>query len=1207
MLFKVAGFEFRYQIRQPIFWVAVSIFALFAFGSVASSNIQIGSTDNVHKNGAFVIGQTTLLLAIIFMFVTAAFVSNAITRDDETGFGPMIRATPLRKFDYLYGRFLGAWGAAALAFLAGPVGLWLGSVAPWVDPETLGPFTPGPYLFSYFVLALPFITLSAALFFALTAITRSMMWTYVGVVALMVVRIVFVMLTRKPGMEHVGALWDPFGGSAFFEATHYWTASERNTLLPVVAGDFLWSKIIWAGVSAAFLAAAYPLFNFGGGAGGVFGRRRGVPASPTDGDSANTAASPEAVAKPLWRAAFDRRALWAQFMVRARLDAAQVFGSPAFFVLLGLSASLSMVNLWLSTDVAAYGGRIYPVTREMIIALRGAFDFFALVIAIYYAGELVWREREKHTHEIIDATPVPDWIFLAPKVAAIGVVLIATLLVGVLVAVIMQAVKGYANFEIDKYLLWYVLPGALDYILIAVLAMFIQSVSPHKFIGWAAMAVFLISTLVLGKLGFEHNLYQYGGGPATPLSDMNGLGRFWIGAYWFRLYWGAFAVMLLMLTNGLWRRGTEGRFLPRLRRLPSRLTGGAGVTVALALVVFAGSGVFIYINTNVWNPYRTALDDERWAANYEKAFLRYETLPQPKITKVKLDIQIWPRRTRVETQGVYLIQNKTNAPIGVLHVRFERDLKVEALSIQGATLKANYPNFNYRIYSFDSPMKPGETRTIGFSTVRAEKGFRNSGDFVDIVRNGTFVDDSRLTPHIGMDRTALLTDRTKRRKYGLVPELRMPKLGDPAALAFNYVRRDSDWVTADITVTTDADQTPVAPGYKTSEVVKDGRRTVRFVTDSPVLNYFAALSAKYSISTVHYKGVDISVYYDAQHPWNVTRIQRGMEAGLDYFQANFSAYQFHQVRVLEFPIIKGTFAESFTNTIPWSEGIFFIADNRDPERIDMVTYVGAHELGHQWWAHQVIGADEQGSTVLSETLAQYSAAMVMKHLYGPYMMRKFLKFELDSYLKARGGEVIEEEPLERVEGQSYIRYRKGSLVMYRLQDEIGEAAVNRALRHLIHDFAFKGPPYPTALDLVTDLRAEAPADKQALITDLFEKITLYDIKTTGAVARRRPDGRYDLVVTVVAKKFYADGQGRETPATLGETMDVGAFDVEPAKPGFASNKVIAVSKQLIHGGAQTINLVVNRPPKFAGVDPFNTLIERNSEANVTRVIEIKAQ
>jgi ABC-2 type transport system permease protein len=58
----------------------------------------------------------------------------------------------------------------------------------------------------------------------------------------------------------------------------------------------------------------------------------------------------------------------------------------------------------------------------------------------------------------------------------------------------------------------------------------------------------------------------------------------------------------------------------------------------------------------------------------------------------------------------------------------------------------------------------------------------------------------------------------------------------------------------------------------------------------------------------------------------------------------------------------------------------------------------------------------------------------------------------------------------------------------------------------LHDFAFKGPPYPTSLDLVRDLRAEAPADEQQLITDLFEKITLYDVKASHAVAKRRSDG-----------------------------------------------------------------------------------------------------
>jgi aminopeptidase N len=1129
-------------------------------------------------------------MAIIFTFVTAAFVANVIVRDDETGYGPIIRSTPLRTFDYLYGRFAGAFAAAALAFASVPVGLLLGSIAPWVDPETLGRFTAAPYLYAYFVLALPYLFLSAALFFTLTTVTRSMMWTYVGVVGLMVFRSVFAVATSKPGWEHVAALGDPFGLSAYLVAAHYWTASERNVLLPSLSGDLLWSRLLWMAIAVGVLVSALPLFKLASSK-GVSG-----PVGSKEADS-----EPPSRPAPGARPRFGPGAVWAQLIARTRLDAQQVFGSPAFFVLLALGAALSVINLWFATDVSTYGGRTFPVSRVMMQALNGAFTFITIIVAIYYAGELVWREREKRTHEIIEATPVPDWIFVAPKTVAIALVLIAATLVSVVVAMIMQAIKGYTGFELDKYLLWYVLPNAIDVTLLAVLAMFIQALSPHKFVGWAVMAVFLISTLVLNNLGFEDNLYQYSGTPDVPLSDMNRMGHFWVGAYWFRLYWTAFAAILLVLAYGLWRRGTEVRFLPRLRRLPGRLNGPAGVIGAVALVVFVSTGAFIFLNTHAWNPYRTKLGDEKWSADYEKAFLRYETLPQPKIAKVTLAAQIYPHQDRVDAQGRYVIQNRTAGPISVLHLRFDRDLKINSLAVDGARLQTDYPLYNYRIYRFDRPMQPGETRTLAFDTTRMQRGFRNSGNTVDIMDNGTFVADPKLVPQIGMDRSNALQDRTRRRKYGLAPELRMPKLGDPNAAQFSYVRHDSDWVTADITLTTDADQIPIAPGRKVSETVQNGRRTARFVSDSPILNYNSLQSARYQVASEPYKGVDLSVYYDPQHAWNVQRIIRGMKASLDYFQANFSPYQFHQARILEFPAPQGSFAESFANTIPWSEGIFFIADNRDPERIDMVTYVGAHEIAHQWWAHQVIGADEQGSTLLSETLAQYSAAMVMKHMYGPDMMRKFLKFELDRYLRERGGEVIEEEPIERVEGQSYIRYRKGSLVMYRLQDEIGEEAVNRALRHLTHDFAFKGAPYPTALDLVKDLREEAPADKQGLITDLFEKITLYDIKTTAASAHKRADGRYDLSVTVSAKKLYADGQGRETPAPMAETLDVGAFTVEPAKPGYGPKDVITVQRAPIHSGVQTVQLIVTRLPKFAGVDPYNKLIDRNSEDNIASV------
>jgi ABC-2 type transport system permease protein len=1198
MFGKIAWFEFRYQLRQVVFWVAVVIFAIIAFGAVAApGNVGLGFSDNVHKNGPFVTGGATLFLAEIYMFVVAALVANVITRDEETGFGGIIRSTRISKAQYLYGRFVGAFGAALVGYLAVPIGLWLGSSAWWIDRETLGPFVLTNYLWAYVVLAAPVIFLTSALFFAVTTVTRSMVWTYVGVVALFIVGQVMGVVLRRPGYEHIAALWEPFGLGAYGAATRYWTPFERNTELPAIAGDFLAHLLIWLGVAVALLAAAYGLFRFQ--ASGRPGRALRRAAALAEAAAAEPA--PQASLGQRVRPVFDARAARAQLWARTKLDAAQVFKSPAYFVLLGLAAALSVGNLWFSTEVGAYGGKIYPVSRVMMQALSGIFPFMTLIIATYYSGELVWREKDRRTHEIIDATPAPDWMFVLPKTLAISTVTISTLLVGVLVSIITQALRGYDHFQIVEYLIWWVIPTGIDLVLLAALAIFVQTLVPHKFVGWAVMVVYLISTIVLTNIGFEDNLYQYGSGPNAPTSDMNGLGHYWIGAYWFRLYWSAFALMLLVLAYGLWRRGTETRLRPRLRQLPRRLSGMAGVLMGVGLAVFVTTGAWAFYNTHILNPYRTSLGADKFAADYEKQFLRYEHLPQPKIASVKVAIQIWPHQTRVIARGVYLIQNRSGQPISQLHVRFVRDVIVNGLAITGAHLASAYPDFNYRIYTFDKPMQPGEVRALAFITTFQQRGFRNSNNILQIMDNGTFVNDQDVAPFLGMDRSMLLQDRAKRRKYGLPAELRIPKLGAPGADQVNYIRHDSDWVTSDITVTTDADQIPIAPGYPVSQSVVGGRRTVRFVADSPILNFFSAQSARYAVSTVPYKGVNISVYYDPQHPWNVGRIQKAMEAGLDYYQANYSPYQFHQVRVLEFPDPQGQFAQSFANTIPWSEGIFFIADERDPEKIDMVTYVGAHELGHQWWAHQVIGAEEQGGTMLSETLAQYSAAMVMKHMYGPDMMRKFLKFELDSYLRARGGDILEEEPLERVENQGYIHYRKGSLVMYRLQDEIGEDAVNRALRHLLHDYAFKGPPYPTSAELVKDIRQEAPADKQQLITDLFEKITLYNVKASHAVAEKRPDGRYDLTFTVDARKVYADGSGHETAAPMNETLEVGAFDVDPNGSGYNQGKVIAVQRVPIHSGVQTVSMVVARAPRFAGVDPYSELIDRDAAAAITKV------
>jgi aminopeptidase N len=1200
MFAKVAAFEFRYQLRQPVFWVVGILFFLMAFGWITIDNFHIGDTDNVHKNAPWALTQGYLIFANLYMFVTTAFVANVVIRDAETGYGPIIWSTPLSKFDYLYGRFLGAFAASVVSFLFIPLAIILGGMMPWLDPESLSPLRLDTHVWAFVIFAVPSLLFSAAAFFALATVTRSLMWTYVGVIVFLVLDSLTGIAAGKPGLEKLFAVIEPFGGGAFDLVTRYWTPAERNLQNVPLDGYVLANRLLALALSALLLALAYALFQSRGKA-ATAGKARKAERL------AKAAAGPPP-ARPLGalpKGRFGFGAAWSQLMARTKLDFIQAFGSPVFPVLIGVGMVNAGFGMWLTIDEARYGGSFHPATSALIPVLTGAFSaLIPPIIAVFYAGELVWREKDKKTNELIDAAPVPDWAFVVPKTLAVALVLVSALFFSVVLSVIFQAFHGYDNFEFSKFLLWYLLPQGLSLSLVAALAVFLQVVSPHKFVGWGLMVVYLISTLTLDQLGFDHKLYQFGGGPLgqlIPLSDMNGMGKFWIGAWWFRAYWTAITLVLLVLAHLLWRRGTETRLWPRFARLPRRLSRGvSGVLLAVLVVAAVGSGGFIYLNTNVWNQYRTRLDNDKWQADLEKDLKGFVGAPQPKVVAIRLNVDIHPHDPSVETKGSYVIENRTGAPLKEVQLLFGRDLKVTGLSIEGARPKKTYERYNFRVFTFDTPMAPGERRTITFTTLRSQHGFRNTGNEMRVVDNGTFLDSGDIAPGLGITDQAFLTDRAKRRKYKLQPaEIRPPKLGTPGADQFNYITHAADWVTSDITVTTDADQIPIAPGYTVSDTVQDGRRTVHFVTDREILPFVSVQSARYAVKTDRYKGIDLAVYYDPQHPYNVDRMIASMKLSLDYYQANFSPYQFHHMRFLEFPNY-AQFAQSFAGTVPWSEGLFFIADNRDPEKIDMVTYVGAHEIGHQWWAHQVIGADEQGSTVLSETLAQYSALMVMKHRYGPDMIGKFLKFELDSYLSNRGGEALEELPLAQVENQGYIHYRKGSLVMYRLQDEIGEEAVNRALRSLLQKFAFKGAPYPTSNDLIAALRAEAPADKQQLITDLFQKITLYDVKTKSMKVKKRADGRFDVTLTVEAKKLYADSKGKESAAPLDEQFDVGLFTAKPGKKDYGPSSVILLEKRPVKSGVQTLTFVTSKAPVWGGVDPLNKLIDRNSDDNVAK-------
>lgn len=1066
---------------------------------------------------------------------------------------------------------------------------------PWVDAETVGPQNPAYYLWPYLVLAVPNILLMSSLLFGLATVTRSMLWSYVGVVIFfMGYLIVTALLASKVEYQAVMAKFEPLGFGALAEATRYWTAAEMNAKLLPLDNNMLFNRAMVVTLALVILGLTYWRFSM---AERATSKRKLKKLARETSVEASTPGRTR-ITLPAATKRFDGASTRAQFMARLKTEVMQVLRSPGLIVLMLLAVINTGAGLFLTQT--SYGTPSYPMTASIITNVLQGFSIFVLIIAVFYGGELVWRERDVKIGEIIDSTPTANWIITIPKILAILLVLLMINIVAMATGLLFQLFKGTPEFGLASYFNWFLVPVTFDMLLVAVLAVFLQAISPNKYVGWGLFLVWFIVGIFLVNMGYTNALYRYGSNPAEPLSDMNGSGGFAYGAWILRAYWLAFAVILIVVAHLVWPRGTDTRWRSRLKRVRHGLSGAPVALIVVALACMVGTGSYAWYNFKVLNRYESSDEREKWQADYEKKYLKYENLPRPVVTAVNFDVQIFPKQKRFDVVGSYNLRNETGKPISEVHVRQGgRDTKFAQLALAGAKLASDDTKFGYRIFRFDTPLAPGAEAQLDFKSQIWYRGFRNGAPATDVALNGTFVNNFEFAPIIGMNRQSALFDRTVRRRQGLPAELRPAKLEDMSATRENYAR--TDWVMSDITVTTDAEQTPIAPGSKVADVTKDGRRTARFVSSAPILSFFSIQSATYKLTQKNHKGVQLTVFHDPRHEWNVPAMLKALETGLDYYQASFGPYQFDHARIIEFPGYQ-SFAQAFAGTMPYSESIGFAADVRDPDSIDYVTYITAHELGHQYWAHQVIGADMQGQTVTVETLAQYSALMVMKKIYGPDKIRRFLKYELDQYLAGRKSDPVGEQPLYRVENQPYIHYRKGSLAMYLLQERIGEEAVNRALARFIQTWKFKGAPYHRSVDLIAELRKEAktPA-QQALITDLFEKITVYDLKAKQAKTKKLPNGQWQTNITVEAAKYYADAKGNEKPSPLSEDIEVGLFSARPGIGAFGKKDVISITRMPVKNGKQAIIMVSKTKPAFAGIDPYNFYIDRNSDDNVADI------
>ncbi|NUS59475.1 MAG: ABC transporter permease [Lysobacter sp.] len=1208
----IFGFEFAYQLRRASTWLYVVVLFWVAWSIIQGNYVDDARDGWLFLNAPLVVASTTVIACLLWLFLCASIAGDAASRDIESGLHPLSYTAPVSKREYLGGRFLAAFALNALIVLAIPAGMLLGMHWPDVEPEILSTWRPAAFVLSYLVVALPVVFIGTAVQFAFAALSRRPIVSYFGSVVLFFASMgLAAFVAGVLRQQDLARLIDPVGMITIIsDLSDTWTTFEVNTRLVGLQPVLIANRFLWICVGALVLAVTYRRFRFAHPAEGRRARKKAKAAAAVQANDAPF--SPVDAHAPV-RPVLSARAVDRHFGVATHLRQLLAVSVRSLrtlakgwtvFAPLGAIALLTCIAVPARMD--HIGVPLLPRTEHVLTYLTAALAnpgnrvwMIVPLLIIFYAGELVWGERDARMGEISGAAPVPDWVFFVGKFLALATLLVAWMIVLGLAGIVGQTVLGYHHFEIGLYAKVLLGLQLTDYLLFALLALTVHTVVNQKHLGTLAATVLYALIAFAPLLGVEHKLLVFGASPEWSYSDMRGFGAS-LSPWWtFKAYWIAWAILLAGLARLAWVRGREANAGARLTLARARMTRPTVFTAALAGVAMLALGASIFYNTNVLNAYKPQAERVANKATYERLYARYADVPQPRVVASSMRVEMYPERGAAEFRGHYRLINSTSQSIDTVHVatatgdgidthdlRFDRPARRE---LDDAVL-------GHRIYKLATPLQPGESMRLDYAVRFEPRGFGNRGANDAIVANGSWIETANFLPTIGYQPSRELQEPGDRLTQGLAARPRIPLLEDTKAR--NAAPGDVG-ILFDAIVGTDEDQVAIAPGALRRTWSEHGRRYFEYASNAPIREDVQFFSGRYAVRRAQCNGVSVEVFHHPAHDNVVETMARSACDALAMYSRLFGPFPHETMRIVENPV-RDIGAHAEPSLVDYGDGFAMLNPSAAPEGIDLVFAVTAHEVGHQWWGQRLAPARVEGAGLLVESLATYSATQVVEEALGPEQLQAYLDMMRLEYQVPRSRA---SPPLLRAWDQ-FLNYRKGPLAMYALSQYIGRDNVNLALRRLLDAFPPGHTPRATTLDLYRELKVVTPPQYQGVLHDLFAANTYWELSASQAHTRKLGDGRWQVTLDLRARKLLVDDTGAEIDQPLDEWVEIGVYPGEAQRQ--ENREVILVKplylqKHRLTNAAQTIVVTVPREPGHVGVDPRALLVDVKPRDNFTDV------
>ncbi|MDB5226360.1 MAG: family transporter protein [Bacteroidota bacterium] len=1123
MLKDLLFFEGRYFLRQPLIYIAIILF--FIVGIVAGSTAGI-TFPNVHKNSPYEISYLAGILSLLGIFSSTIIIAQVILREMETRFDTILFASPVPKYIYLISRVSAIFIFSIAPLLMAIAGVFFGNLLSDLPADKIGEYRFINYLYPMIVLVIPNILLCVAVLCSTAWLTKNKLLIYVSGLFIFILYIIASIFSNSPliagatvsspAKMALFAKLDPFGMAAFFEQTRYWTSHQRNTLQISFSGNFLFNRLFWMTISFAVLFLSYSKFSF---------RNVSLKSSRRQNDLPEIKTVVKEYKITCMETQTFRHNLSAvkSFI---RLDFLSIIkGIPFILIVILITALLSMEILnSISGDVRS--GAIYATSGLMISTIMETIPLFILLVLLFYSSELIWKSNAHRFAQLEMTTSVHPISIMISKIISLSVIPFFLVVYSIFIAICFQLMNGFRHIESRLYIsLFYytAYPLFLSTILITVL----QTLIKNKYLGLtvASLFIFLTNSKMGTMLGIIHPLLRFGNPFIFFYGDMNGFGSYTT-VFHFKMLFNTslVCVLLIIITSVVYKR--SGIYSGRMYKF----------LLIFFLLITAGTGTFIFYQANIKYPTMSGKQKNNWKQEYEANYKQYENFPNPTITQVTAKIDLYPRSQCYKVEGHYALINKTTKTIDSLLLNTNEEISLTSLNIHGASRKKDDSRFYHYWYILQKPMSPGDSLQMDFAFTSKWSPFKGHTPFNSIIENGTFIRISNYFPGFGYQPGNEITNSLERNKRKMQPQPQLKLLEAEVVQPYDY-----GFIGLDLTVSTEHDQVAVVSGDLIKQWNKNNRNYFHYVADRPIPFRFAISSARYKIKRNRYKNIPIEIYYDERHEVNVDKLIDDTKQTMAYCESEFTRYPHHVIRFAEI----SSFAEGFASTaypsvIYMKENGGFYNDISDVNSNDVINKLAGHELSHQWWGSSQIAPEfKEGGWILSETLANYTALMLYRKTYGNEAAIEVVRQHLDIYLSNRS--YSKEPPLYKTTYETpHLAYNKGLVVMYQVENLIGEKKVNQALSSLLKTYSFPNGP-PTSQNLVDELKSVSPSELHSKIDELFKQVITYDIKLNEATLRMNKN-KYTLFINAEVHKYEEDGYGNKKEIPLNEILEIGIYN-----------------------------------------------------------------